>query len=62
MEPSEKGEIVGYHYEITPAEVEELKGEIVRVAKEITHGAFLEAPCDPKVCDYCDLAEALMRR
>ena len=62
VEPSEKGEIVGYHYEITPAEVEELKGEIVRVAKEITHGAFLEAPCDPKVCDYCDLAEALMRR
>lgn len=62
IEPDEKGKIHDESYTITDAEIDELKVEIIRVAKEIRNGAFLNAPCDPLKSDYCDLVTELRRR
>lgn len=42
VEPKNSGEVVEHFFNITQAEVDELKEEVVRVAKEIVTGAFLE--------------------
>ena len=62
IEPDEHGNIREESYIITDAEIEQIKQEIIRVALEIAHGAFLDAPCDPTVCDYCDLVSDLKMR
>jgi len=59
VEPDAKGKIVEYSYTVTDEEINALKVDIVRVAKEITHGAFLNAPCDPEVSTYCNLVDLL---
>ncbi len=61
VEADEKGKIHEEAYTITDAEIEELKKEIIRVALEIVHGAFLNAPCDPAASDYCHLVSELRK-
>jgi RecB family exonuclease len=55
VEADQKGVIHEEVFEITDQEIIELKEEIITVAKEITSGAFITAPCDESVCEYCDL-------
>jgi len=61
IEPDSKGNIREEVFEISEADVNALKGEIVNAVKEITSGTFLEVPCDPSVSSYCDLVELLLR-
>lgn len=61
VEADEKGKIREEEYVITDEEIELLKGDIIRVVGEIAHGAFLNAPCDPERCDYCDLVDGLKK-
>ncbi len=62
IEADEKGKIHEEAYTITDDEIEALKAEIIRVVLEIAHGAFLNAPCDPSVCNYCELVSSLRHR
>lgn len=57
IEADEKGRIHEEAFTITKDEIEALKTEIIRVVREITQGAFLNAPCDPTRSDYCNLVE-----
>lgn len=57
IEPDAKGGIREEVFTVTDAEIAELKDEIIRIAKEIVNGSFLTTPCDPDVCEYCDLAQ-----
>lgn len=59
VEADEKGNIREEGYTITDEEIEALRAEIIRVSCEIAHGAFLNAPCDSSVCDFCHLVEYL---
>lgn len=59
VEADPKGKIHEEPYTITDEEISALKDEILRVVNEITHGAFLNAPCDPEQCDYCHLVAEL---
>ena len=59
VESDEKGKIHEEAYVITDEEVEALRVEIIRVVHEIVQGAFLNAPCDSSVCDYCHLVDEL---
>jgi DNA helicase II / ATP-dependent DNA helicase PcrA len=61
VEADGKGEIHEESYTITEEEIETLKLEILQVVREIANGAFLNAPCDAKSCDYCELVEILKR-
>ncbi len=61
VEPGSHGEIKEEQFVITDEEIEELKKELIRVYKEIISGQALVAPCDPKMCHYCDLVEKLPR-
>ena len=44
VEPHANGDIKEFSYSITDEEIEELKREVIRVALDITNGAFLNAP------------------
>jgi RecB family exonuclease len=59
VEADEKGKIHEERYTITDTEIETLRNEVIRVAGEIAHGAFLNAPCDPEKSDYCHLVSFL---
>jgi DNA helicase-2/ATP-dependent DNA helicase PcrA len=61
VEADEKGKIHEEAYTITDEEIAELKTEILRVVHEITHGAFLNAPCDSEKSDYCHLVVELKK-
>ena len=61
VEADEKGQIHEEAYTITDEEIEALRSEIIRVVHEITHGAFLNAPCDPATSDYCELVLSLRK-
>ncbi len=60
VEADDKDLIREEFYTITDEEIESLRQEIIRVVREIAHGAFLSAPCDPDKSDYCHLV-ALFR-
>ena len=62
VEPDAKGNIREETFSISDEEIALLKGEILRVAGEITSGAFLEVACDSGVSEYCALVEELQRR
>ena len=47
---------------VSDEEIELLKGDIIRVVREILNGAFLNAPCDPEVCAYAHLVKELQSR
>ncbi len=59
LEADEKGNIHEEEFIVTEEEIATLKTEIIRVTEEITNGAFLNAPCDATICEYCDLVESL---
>lgn len=59
LEPDAKGVIHEETYTITDEEIESLKAELIRVAKEIISGECLSAPCDPKESEYCHLVGLL---
>lgn len=59
VEADEKGKVHEEAYTISEKEIEALKVEIIRVTKEIVSGEFLIQPCDPKVCNYCELVTSL---
>jgi DNA helicase II / ATP-dependent DNA helicase PcrA len=61
VESDEKGKIHEESYTITDEEVEALRLEILRVVREIAHGAFLNAPCDSDTSDYCHLVSMLKK-
>ena len=62
VEADEKGKIHEELYTITEEEIAALREEILRVVREITNGAFLNAPCDPERSDYCPLVAELRGR
>lgn len=62
VEADDKGKVHEERYIITDEEIEELKIEIIRVAHEITRGAFLDMSCDPETSDYCHLVGLLKKR
>lgn len=55
VEPDTHGKIKEEVFTITDEEIEALKVELISVTAEILKGDALRAPCDPKVCHYCDL-------
>ena len=61
VEADEQGRIHEELFTITDEEIALLKGDIIRVAHEIAHGAFLNAPCDPEKSDYCHLASEFQK-
>ena len=61
VEADEKGKIHEEAFTITDEEIETLKAEVIRIALEIGKGAFLDAPCDPLMCTYCDLVARLRK-
>lgn len=59
VEPDSKGKIHEHSFIVTDEEIAVLKADIIRVAKEIVSGEFLNQPCDPVASQYCDLVELL---
>lgn len=59
VEPSEAGNYRKENFIIQDSEVAELRALILKVAAEITSGAFWSARCDRENCEYCAL-RALM--
>jgi DNA helicase-2/ATP-dependent DNA helicase PcrA len=59
IEPDAKGVVHEEVFTITDEEVHELKNELIRVAGEISSGAFLQGPCDPETSSYCHLVASL---
>ncbi|HEY0964836.1 MAG TPA: ATP-dependent DNA helicase, partial [Candidatus Paceibacterota bacterium] len=58
VEPDSNGVIKEETFVITDEEIEELKTELIRVAKEVVDGTALTATCDSERCHYCDLVPA----
>ncbi len=61
IEPNEKGKYRKEKFEISEAEVSELKDTIRRVAGEILQLAFWDKTCNDKDCEYCALRRSLRR-
>jgi DNA helicase-2/ATP-dependent DNA helicase PcrA len=59
VQADNKGQICEETFVISDEEIEELKQEIITATKEIISGAFLDDPCDEKICEYCHLVELL---
>lgn len=59
VEPGTNGVVREETFAIDREAVSAIKKEVVTVIEEISQGSFLTAPCDPKVCDYCDWVAAL---
>ncbi len=57
VEPDKKGEIHTEAFVIPQEAVAELKEQIQTVVNELLTGTYLDAECDPKTCDYCDLVD-----
>lgn len=62
VEPDSKGKIHEERYVVTDEEIEGLTTEIIRVAKEISSGSFLQESCDPNASEYCAFAIKLLMR
>lgn len=59
VEPDEKGRYHKESFNITPEELDELKGTITKVSQEILALSFWDTTCPDKKCDYCKLSEQL---
>lgn len=59
LESAAAGSLREETFVITDEEIAALRQEITEVAVAIATGAFLREPCDPEVCEYCDLAAKL---
>ncbi len=62
VEPTASGKIVSHGFMISNEEIEDLKTEIITIGNDIVNEKFLEIPCDPHVCDYCDYAKQLVSK
>jgi len=62
LEPTPAGKYKNYSTTIDDKEVSDLTAEIIATAKAIVSGEFLDLPCDPEVCNYCDLANLLQAK
>ncbi len=60
VEPNEKGELRTESFEITDAEVTELKALIEKSAQEILALSFWNNPCQEKDCIWCELRFGLV--
>ena len=61
VEPTASGRIKEEAFTIHAEEIDALEQELVRFVEEISSGTCLSAPCDPQVCEYCDLVAQLRR-
>lgn len=61
IEPDAKGIIREERYTIEPSDIEALRTLIIECARDIAHGAFLNAPCEPGTSPYCHLVESLRK-
>ena len=59
VEPDTKGVIHEETFTITKEEIADLQEEIIKAAKGIISGSFLDTPCDEKESEYCHLAQLL---
>jgi len=57
VEPNEKGGFRKETFCIEAKQVEELKEETERVAKEILEVSFWDAKCDDVECEFCKMSE-----
>ncbi len=62
IEEDASGKIHEELFTISDADIELLKGDIIRVTQEIANGAFLNAPCNPDKSEYASLVEDLQTR
>lgn len=60
VSPDGKGAFHKERFEIPDSDVDHLEQVIRDMADDISAGTFLEQPCDPDNCDYCDLYEMLV--
>ena len=61
IEADTNGKIHEEAFTITDEEIESLTQELIRVAKEISTGSFLNSACDENTSSYCHLASLLKR-
>ena len=61
IEPDHKGIIHEEEFIITESEINELKASIIEATRAVISGDCLMMPCDPKLCNYCHLAELFTR-
>ena len=59
IEPNDRGIYKKERFEISAAEVEELKTVITKMAEEILALSFLDKGCNQKECEYCRLGKLL---
>jgi DNA helicase-2/ATP-dependent DNA helicase PcrA len=62
VESDDKGVLHEESYIITNEEIEVLRLEIINMVQVLVNGTFIDIPCDPSVCDYCDLVVDLTAR
>lgn len=59
VEPDAKGNFKKEKFQITPAEIKDLKKTIEKVADEILNLKFWNTKCEDKECRYCRLREGI---
>ena len=57
IEPDKKGNLREEEFVITETEINDLKNSIIEATKSIVTGSCLELPCDPKICEHCNLVQ-----
>lgn len=60
VEPDKNGQVREEVFTITDEEIADLKEEIINMIKAVVSGEILTVECDPKQCDYCDLATTFL--
>lgn len=59
VEADKGGEVREESFTIADDEIDNLRLSIIEAVKTISSGAFINEPCDSKVCEYCHLVELL---
>lgn len=59
VEPDSKGEIREETFDVTDAEIADLKAVIIETVQAIATGSFLNEPCNKDTSDYCHLVSLL---
>lgn len=60
IEPNDTGKYKKESFEISSAEVEDLKKVIAKMAEEILGLSFVNSSCNKKECEYCKLGQILL--
>ena len=61
VEPTSSGVIKEEAFVISDEEIEALKTEIISAVSNLLSGEAFNDPCNPEVCEYCDLVNLLER-